>query len=206
MTSSALAKFKRAANKVRRGSAMLKGVTAMMGLHSQVKSRSQAAAADRKRRAQFSFSEGTGSKYIWLRDPKDEYAVAKVVENRPDGTVAVEMGTSRQSKIVPRSDVAFQIFRPGLLRTSFDDMVKMEDVNEATILHNLRLRFLEDQIYTNIGESVGRVMNAAVARWVLVDIAGPVSTGGQARARDPVDECLFPCCSLLFVPLSLLPL
>jgi hypothetical protein len=152
-TSNALAKLKRVANKVRRGSAMLKGVTAMMNLHTKVRTRSQAAAEDRKRRAQFSFSEGSGTRYVWLRDPKDEFAVAKIVENRPDGTVAVEMGASRESKIVPKTDVAFSIFRPSTLRTSFDDMVKMEDVNDATILHNLRLRFLEDQIYTNIGET-----------------------------------------------------
>jgi len=31
------------------------------------------------------------------------------------------------------------------------DMVRMGDVNEATILHNLRMRFMEDIIYTNIG-------------------------------------------------------
>ena len=30
-------------------------------------------------------------------------------------------------------------------------MVRMGDVNEATILHNLRMRFLEDLVYTNIG-------------------------------------------------------
>lgn len=30
-------------------------------------------------------------------------------------------------------------------------MVRMGDVNEATILHNLRMRFAEDLIYTNIG-------------------------------------------------------
>ena len=33
----------------------------------------------------------------------------------------------------------------------FPDMVRMGDVNEATVLHNLRMRFGEDLIYTNIG-------------------------------------------------------
>lgn len=40
---------------------------------------------------------------------------------------------------------------PTLLLT-FTDMVRMGDVNEATVLHNLRMRFAEDLIYTNIGE------------------------------------------------------
>ena len=30
-------------------------------------------------------------------------------------------------------------------------MVRMGDVNHATVLHNLRMRFAEDLIYTNIG-------------------------------------------------------
>lgn len=146
------ARWKRAAHKARRGSAMLANVTALINHSGKAREAAQAAAEDRKRRAAFSFSEGTGSRYVWLRDPDEEFIVAKVVEERPDDTVAVEIGTARQSKVVRKQDVAFPIFRPSTLRTNFDDMVKMEDVNDATILHNLRQRFMEDQIYTNIGE------------------------------------------------------
>ena len=32
-----------------------------------------------------------------------------------------------------------------------DDLVKMDDINEATILYNLRRRFLRDKSYTNLG-------------------------------------------------------
>ena len=32
-----------------------------------------------------------------------------------------------------------------------DDMVSMNDLNEQTILHNLRLRFQKNMIYTNVG-------------------------------------------------------
>ncbi len=131
---------------------MLANVTALINHSGKAREAAQAAAEDRKRRAAFSFSEGTGSRYVWLRDPDEEFIVAKVVEERPDDTVAVEIGTARQSKVVRKQDVAFPIFRPSTLRTNFDDMVKMEDVNDATILHNLRQRFMEDQIYTNIGE------------------------------------------------------
>ncbi|KAA0165511.1 hypothetical protein FNF31_01856 [Cafeteria roenbergensis] len=130
---------------------MLANVTALINHSGKAREAAQAAAEDRKRRAAFSFSEGTGSRYVWLRDPDEEFIVAKVVEERPDETVAVEIGTARQSKVVRKQDVAFPIFRPSTLRTNFDDMVKMEDVNDATILHNLRQRFMEDQIYTNIG-------------------------------------------------------
>ena len=41
--------------------------------------------------------------------------------------------------------------RTASLRVSWEDMVKMEEVNEATILHNLKYRFQNGDIYTNIG-------------------------------------------------------
>ena len=41
---------------------------------------------------------------------------------------------------------------PRQLLEDFPDMVKMSEVCEATILHNLRQRFAVDQIYTNIGD------------------------------------------------------
>ena len=41
---------------------------------------------------------------------------------------------------------------PRQLQEDFPDMVKMNEVCEATILHNLRQRFAQDKIYTNIGD------------------------------------------------------
>ena len=43
------------------------------------------------------------------------------------------------------------LITPPSLTLFIADMVRMGDVNEATILHNLRMRFAEDLIYTNIG-------------------------------------------------------
>jgi hypothetical protein len=152
---SAVSKLQRAARAARRGSAMLKSVSALMsgGLKQAAQpDRLKAVSEDRKRRAEFSFVEGMGERFVWIADPDESFKVAKIVEERPDGSMAVEIGTSRQSRIVPKKDIAFPITRPSSLKVSFEDMVKMEDVNDATILHNLRMRFLDDQIYTNIGE------------------------------------------------------
>ncbi len=38
------------------------------------------------------------------------------------------------------------------LSEGLDDMVKLEDISEATILNNLRRRFLDNNIYTSIGQ------------------------------------------------------
>ena len=44
------------------------------------------------------------------------------------------------------------IRRSSSLAIKWEDMVRMEDVNSATILHNLRIRFKDGDIYTNIGK------------------------------------------------------
>jgi hypothetical protein len=49
------------------------------------------------------------------------------------------------------SKLGAAITRPSSLKILWEDMVKMEDVNNATILYNLRERFLCGDIYTNVG-------------------------------------------------------
>jgi myosin heavy subunit len=39
---------------------------------------------------------------------------------------------------------------PEALDSSIQDLVNISDLNEMSILHNLRIRFKEDLIYTNI--------------------------------------------------------
>ena len=49
---------------------------------------------------------------------------------------------------------------------SVDNMVVLKDLNDASILHNLRLRFKADKIYTNVGTILVAVnpFKASVAR------------------------------------------
>lgn len=68
-----------------------------------------------------------------------------------DGSISVEIGFDNSVRKVGKDVVRYPIYTISSLRVNYDDMVRMEDVNHATILHNLRLRFLNDQIYTNIG-------------------------------------------------------
>jgi myosin heavy subunit len=63
------------------------------------------------------------------------------VENGLDGAV---LTIAKDATTYPLHNVAS-------IRNHFDDMVKMEEVNDATILHNLKLRFASDLVYTNIG-------------------------------------------------------
>jgi len=112
----------------------------------------KAATEERKRRAEFAFVD-RGEEFFWVTDAEEAYRPAKVVEKKKDGSMLVEYtGGSRSTKTVSKDDIGPRISRPESLRTEFDDMVRMEDVNVATILHNLRMRFKADRIYTNIGK------------------------------------------------------
>lgn len=108
--------------------------------------------ADRKFRAQFAFSSYDNNQtHVWVKDQVKAYIPARVLEEEDEKHTKVEMGMNREIKVIPNSSIGPEITRIQNLQTHYDDMVKMEDVNEATILHNLRLRFHEDEIYTNIG-------------------------------------------------------
>ena len=80
------------------------------------------------------------------------YVPATIVDEMEGDKVKVEIGgAQRELRTLKRSELGPVISREESLHTHLDDMVKMEDVNEATILHNVRMRFEKDLIYTNIG-------------------------------------------------------
>lgn len=110
-----------------------------------------AAAEDRKRRAEFAFISQAAEKWIWTADPEQCYVPAKVLKELPDGGMELEIGVSQTVKTVKKADLGPWILRIADLKSGFEDMVRMTDVNEATILHNLKVRFQQDAIYTNIG-------------------------------------------------------
>ncbi len=84
----------------------------------------------------------------------------------------------------PKGTVMYPIYNVASLRTMFDDLVKMEDVNDATILHNLKYRFANDMVYTNIGtilisinpfKWIKELYSAEVAREHIQTTAGELS-------------------------------
>ncbi len=99
---------------------------------------------------------------MWVSDPEQCFVPSKVLKENPDGTTEVEVGAAASVRVVKKSELGPLILRIADLKSSFEDMVRMTDVNEATILHNLRMRFTDDHIYTNIGEH--RAQHARTAR------------------------------------------
>lgn len=87
--------------------------------------------------------------WYWLRSAEEAWLPAKLVSSGRQGNVFVVRGSQQ---VYSDADVGPRIEHPAGLSEDFDDMVKMEDVNEATILHNLKLRFSTSRIYTGIGD------------------------------------------------------
>jgi hypothetical protein len=111
-----------------------------------------AAEAEKKRRgAEFAFISQHAEKMIWTTDPVECFVPARVLKELPNGDMELEVGASAVVKTVKKADLGAWILNSADLRVGFEDMVRMTDVNEATILHNLRIRFMQDEIYTNIG-------------------------------------------------------
>ncbi|KNC53433.1 myosin XI-2 [Thecamonas trahens ATCC 50062] len=90
--------------------------------------------------------------WAWVPDEQEGYVAGRVIEtNANDEPAVIELidgGTRR----VPKKDQGSTFtLSPGSLRKNRDDLVQMGEIDEGIILHNLKKRFMEDTIYTNIG-------------------------------------------------------
>lgn len=144
------AEMQRTIRRMRKGSIPPQGMLKMMSNLKVRAARSRQAVAERRRKTEFGFVD-QGQRWVWVEDEKEAYVPAAIVEERRDGSVTVEIGIQRELRHVPKAKLGPTISHLPSLKSHVDDMVKMQDVNEATILHNLYLRFKEDLIYTNIG-------------------------------------------------------
>jgi myosin heavy subunit len=85
------------------------------------------------------------SNTFWLHHPALGYIAAKQQE---DGNFeSLERGGE-----IPDSPAVFaSLQREESLKQEYDNMVHMDDVNEASILYNLKFRYKEDRFMTNVG-------------------------------------------------------
>ena len=91
----------------------------------------------------------TGS-WVWVPDEDDIFAPAKVKESFQAGKAGkVERdGYPVNLSAVETKDLQ-RMDEQSL--TQVENMVDLKELNEAAILHNLRIRFAKNQIYTNVG-------------------------------------------------------
>jgi myosin heavy subunit len=93
-----------------------------------------------------------GQQWHWVKSDEEVYFPARIVEERSDGSLFVVRGEGSEKLLVPKTDLWRPITWPAQLKETVDDLVQLDEVNEASILHHLCARFKKDQIYTAVGD------------------------------------------------------
>ena len=94
--------------------------------------------------------------HIWIPNAEECYLIAKIVSTAGD-KIKVKLGRDGAgadksvdaASCLPIEDI-------NNIDNLEEDLVQMECVHEASILHNLRARHMEDHIYTALGRPVVR--------------------------------------------------
>ena len=111
--------------------------------------------------------DGGEQELKWVPHPDACYVPARVISRKKDGIKrkvreagkrtstqicdALEVSTgSGSTKIVAEAD-CLPLFSAESLSNVVPDLVRMDDINTATILHNMRVRFQYDKFQTDLG-------------------------------------------------------
>jgi len=97
---------------------------------------------------QYHFQPGT---WVWIQDKDEMYLPAKVLKPFARGEAAVVLTEDgEQRKLDTKASSFCEECNAEAMNSNIQDLVNISDLNEMSILHNLRIRFKEDRIYTNI--------------------------------------------------------
>ncbi|KAH8050255.1 hypothetical protein JL722_11459 [Aureococcus anophagefferens] len=88
---------------------------------------------------------------VWLSDPEEGFLPATLLGSLDDAGASVELpdGSTRALTADERSK-AHKVDGENL--RAWSDMLNFGDLSEPPLLHNLRLRFADDEIYTSVGD------------------------------------------------------
>jgi len=86
--------------------------------------------------------------WVWFNHPEETWIPAKVTEGG-SGDITVEMDDGLEHTHAVSTGLFMPMDEANLAPA--DDMVKLGDLHDAAMLHNLRLRFYNDDIFTYIG-------------------------------------------------------
>lgn len=89
--------------------------------------------------------------WVWIHDEEERYLPAKVKKQFKKGdSTQVQTEDGENRNLSPADTQLVEDCNPEALDSGIMDLVNISDLNEMSILHNLRIRFKEDLIYTNI--------------------------------------------------------
>lgn len=89
----------------------------------------------------------SGKRYVWLKDPDKAFVRGWVVEELPAGQLLVQCDDDSQREVAADS---VDKVNPAKFDKA-DDMAELTHLNEASVVHNLHMRYQSDLIYTYSG-------------------------------------------------------
>jgi len=89
----------------------------------------------------------SGKKYVWLKDPQSAFVKGWVVEDLPGGRLLVQCDDGTQREVDAES---VDKVNPAKFDKA-NDMAELTHLNEASVVHNLHMRYQSDLIYTYSG-------------------------------------------------------
>lgn len=89
----------------------------------------------------------SGKRYVWLADAEKAFVRGWVVEELEDGLLQVQCDDGSQREVSPD---AVDRVNPAKFDKA-DDMAELTHLNEASVVHNLQMRYQSDLIYTYSG-------------------------------------------------------
>ncbi|KAM0812938.1 putative Myosin type-2 heavy chain 1 [Seiridium cardinale] len=89
----------------------------------------------------------SGKRYVWLKDPQVAFVKGWVVEELPGGRILVQCDDGSQREVDSES---VDKVNPAKFDKA-NDMAELTHLNEASVVHNLHMRYQADLIYTYSG-------------------------------------------------------
>ncbi|KAK5637013.1 hypothetical protein RRF57_012725 [Xylaria bambusicola] len=89
----------------------------------------------------------SGKRYVWLKDPQAAFVKGWVVEETGDGRLLVQCDDGSQREVDSES---VDKVNPAKFDKA-NDMAELTHLNEASVVHNLHMRYQADLIYTYSG-------------------------------------------------------
>jgi Myosin N-terminal SH3-like domain len=94
---------------------------------------------------------GAGA-WVWVSDEKEAFVPARVLKGAPgDSSVSVQLQNGTKRSVKAGAGEPLFPLKPSSLTRSEDDLVMVDDINPALMVHSLRERYRRDRIYTWVG-------------------------------------------------------
>ncbi|XP_063723114.1 myosin-10-like isoform X3 [Symsagittifera roscoffensis] len=93
-------------------------------------------------------AEWMAKRLVWIPSDKNGYEAASIKQDLDDDKYKVQLAQGGETKVISRDDVS-KMNPPKFSKT--EDMANLSNLNEASVLHNLKERYFSGLIYTYSG-------------------------------------------------------